>query len=231
MQTHPTKILVASLAAFFWAQNAHAKTPEQRGFEVYQHVCSTCHSMDHVRFQDLHSLGISVDDIKAYAASKQIPDGLDDDGEPKTRPGKPNDVIGSPYPSPSMGRMANHGILPPDFSRIALTHPGGAAWIEHMLQSFTTSPDKNIHVPLGAYQNTATKLGYIMMPPPLHENGVHYTDGTKATVPQMAQDVAAFLDATAHPHQTSRKNIGWGILVYLAIMTLLTAVLKRRVWR
>lgn len=108
---------------------AQASTPEQRGFQVYRQVCATCHSLDHVTFADLSGIGLAVADIKAYAASHQVPDGVDDDGDPKTRPARLSDSIGSPYPSEAMARLANHGDTPPDFSRLAMTEegaPGGS---------------------------------------------------------------------------------------------------------
>jgi len=201
-----------------------------RGLVVYRHVCSTCHSLDHVRYEDLMGLGLSVSDIKAYAAQHQVPDGLDDDGDPKTRAAAPSDLIGSPYPGPAMARLANHGALPPDFSRIALTHRGGSPWIARMLQSFVPTPPDTI-LPPGSYANTAMLSGLIMMPPPLHDGLLRNPDGTPETVAQMSTDVAAFLDWTANPHRAARHKTGVIALLYLAVMTVLAYALKHRVWR
>lgn len=209
---------------------AHASTPEQRGFQVYRQVCATCHSLDHVTFADLSGIGLAVADIKAYAASHQVPDGVDDDGDPKTRPARLSDSIGSPYPSEAMARLANHGDIPPDFSRLAMTEEGGAGRIETILRSYESKP-ADVVLSAGSYYNTAFAQKHIGMPPPLHDGQVTYADGTKATLPQMAQDVGAFLDWVAHPHRSARSHTGLAVLGYLAGLTVLLALLKRRVWK
>jgi len=221
---------LAFLATGVCKNTALADTPQQRGFQVYRQVCSTCHSLNHVRFADLSGIGLSAADIKAYAASRQVPDGVDDDGDPKTRPAHLSDLIGSPYPNEAMARMANHGDLPPDFSRLAMTEEGGAARIETILRSYVPKP-ADLVLPPGSYYNTAFAQNDIGMPPPLHDGQVKYVDGTAATLPQMAQDVSAYLDWVAHPHSVERTHIGLGVLAYLAVLTILLAIMKRRVWK
>ncbi|AQS86871.1 ubiquinol-cytochrome c reductase cytochrome c1 [Neoasaia chiangmaiensis NBRC 101099] len=216
--------LAASLGA------AHADTAAQRGFIVYRQVCGTCHSLKQVRYADLADLGLPVGDIKAYAAQHQVPDGVDEDGDPKTRPATPEDTIDSPYPNDAMARLANHGDIPPDFSRRALTQRGGSAWIAHMLQSYASVPP-DLKLPAGSFYNTAMSHKHIGMPSPWHPGQVTYRDGTPASVPRMAQDIAAFLDWIARPHLATRHRVGVAVLVYLAIMTGLMFALKTRVWR
>ncbi|WP_367159382.1 cytochrome c1 [Kozakia baliensis] len=210
--------------------SAYADTPEQRGFQVFRQVCSACHSLNHVAYADLSGLGFSTDKIKEYAAQHQVADGLDDNGDPKTRTAKPTDMIGSPYPSEAVARMANHGDVPPDFSRRGVTQKGGVGWIAHMLQSYGPPPAGKVLRP-GSYYNTAMPHGHIGMPPPLHDKQIYYQDGTPATVAQMSQDIAAFLYWVATPHLATRHKVGGFVLAYLSVMTLLVLTLKRRVWK
>lgn len=224
------KRFVPALMGMLSIGGVMAETPAERGFQVYQQVCGACHGLEHVAYAQLTDLGLSREDIRTYAARHQVPDGLDEDGDPKTRPAKMTDRIGSPYPGEAMARMANHGSVPPDFSRRALTQEGGSAWIAHMLQSFAPTPP-GIKLPAGSYYNTAMPHGHIGMPPPLKDGQVHYRDGTQATVTQMSQDVAAFLDWAAQPHLVARHRVGFYALAYLAVMTLLAFMLKRRAWR
>lgn len=210
--------------------SAHASTPEQRGFQVFRQICSSCHSLNYVTYSDLTGLGISVPDIKSYASQHQVPDGLDEDGDPKTRPAHPSDHIGSPYPSESMARMANHGGLPPDFSRLALIQEGGPQRIIHILESYTSAP-AGTTLPPGAFYNTAMPHLHIAMPQPLHDGQVKYADGTTATISQMANDVTAFLNWTARPHRQARHRTGIFVLAYLAGLAVLLGILKHRVWK
>lgn len=78
-----------------------------------------------------------------------------------------------------------------------------------MLQSFAPTPP-GIKLPAGSYYNTAMPHGHIGMPPPLKDGQVHYRDGTQATVTQMSQDVAAFLDWAAQ--LTSSHGTGSGFM-------------------
>ncbi|MBS1088811.1 cytochrome c1 [Gluconobacter wancherniae] len=209
--------------------SAHASTSEQRGFKVFRQVCSTCHSLDHVAYADLSGLGLTQDQIKEYAAQHQVPDGLDEDGDPKTRVARPTDLIGSPYAGEAMARMANHGSVPPDFSRRAMTQKGGVAWIVRMLQSYAEAPAGR-KLPPGSYYNTAMPHGHIGMPQPLHDGQISYEDGTPATTKQMAEDLGAFLEWTARPHLAARHLVGVFVLLYLAGMYVLLLLMKRRVW-
>ena len=64
----------------------------QRGFQVYKEVCSSCHSMQYLSYRNLGEPGgpeFSEQEVKAIAASVEITDGPDDQGEMFTRPGRP----------------------------------------------------------------------------------------------------------------------------------------------
>ncbi|WP_408874002.1 cytochrome c1 [Gluconobacter roseus] len=225
--TRWTRILL--LAISLTALPAAASTPAQRGLVVFQQVCAACHGMEHVDYGNMTALGLSPNDIRKWTADQELPDGVDNNGDPKTRHATPSDPILSPYPNAAVGRLANHGLLPPDLSRLALTLPGGADEIRQILLSYAPTPP-GVKLDDGRYYNTALKWKHIGMPPPLQDGMLTYPDGTRATSAQMAGDVSAFLDWVAHPHQTERRRIGLYVLGYLALMALLTFLLQRRVW-
>ena len=56
------------------------------------------------------------------------------------------------------------------------------------------------------------------MPPPLTDNSVTYSDGTKATVEQEAHDVVTFLAWAAEPKMEERKRFGFGVMVFLLVL-------------
>ena len=69
------------------------------------------------------------------------------------------------------------------------------------------------------------------MPPPLTSEGqVTYGDGTKATVDQMAKDVAAFFVWTAEPKLEKRHQTGWPVLGFLLFATVLGYMAYRNIW-
>lgn len=97
----------------------------QRGYTVYAQVCSACHGMKAVTYGDLAGLGLKEADVNALAASHRIPAGVDAGGHPVTRPANMDDHLLSPYPDAHVAAAANHGVVPPDQSRLAVVHPGG----------------------------------------------------------------------------------------------------------
>jgi cytochrome c1 len=72
--------------------------------------------------------------------------------------------------------------------------------------------------------------GQIAMAPPLFEDGVEYSDGTKATVEQMAWDVTNFMQWTAEPEMADRKRIGWKVVLFLLVLSAMLYATKRKVW-
>ena len=54
---------------------------------------------------------------------------------------------------------------------------------------------------------------------------------TRAQIQQTARNVAAFLHWAADPKAQERMRIGYGVMAYLVVLTLLLYLLKREVWR
>ncbi|MBX6321749.1 MAG: cytochrome c1 [Rhodospirillaceae bacterium] len=203
----------------------------QRGFEVYRQVCSACHSLNMIAFRNLgpDGLGLSDDEVKAIAASYQVTDGPNDQGEMFQRPGKPSDYIPPPFPNEQAARAANNGALPPDLSLIAKAREGGADYIHALLTGFV-EPPADFKVLEGMHYNAYFPGHQIAMPPPLSDGAVTYADGTPATVDQMASDVAQFLTWTAEPKLENRKQTGVGVVLFLVVLTGMLYATKRKVW-
>ncbi len=201
----------------------------QRGFWVYYKVCSTCHSMKQMHYRDLAAIGLNEGQIKTIAAGVQVPQGINDQGEPITGPGRPADQFKSPFANDAAARAALGGAVPPDLSLITNAREGHADYVYGILNGFV-NPPKGFDVPAGKYYNEYFPGHLISMPPPLHDDAVEYADGTKATVPQMAHDVVTFLEWAANPDLTQRKQIGVRVVLFLLLMTGLTYAGKRKVW-
>ncbi len=202
----------------------------QRGFQVYKEVCSNCHSMKDLYYRNLSALGFTEPEIKAIAASVQVPGDLDDNGQPTERPGKPSDHFRSPFPNDAAARAANGGALPPDQSLLVNAREDGPNYIDALLQGYR-DPPAGVQIADGKYYNIYFPGRQISMPPPLSDGQVTYADGTKATVPQMAHDVVTFLTWAANPEMEQRKRIGVKTVLFLVFMTGLTVAVKKKVWK
>jgi ubiquinol-cytochrome c reductase cytochrome c1 subunit len=203
----------------------------QRGFQVYKDVCAACHSMNLLAYRHLSGIGLGEDDIKAVAASVQVTDGPNDEGEMFERPGLPSDKFHPPFPNDQAARAANNGSLPPDLSLMAKAREGGP---DHLVAVMTGygEPPACLKMNEGMSFNHAFAAGgfQIAMPAPLSDGVVTYADGTQATVPQMAHDVAYFLSWASEPNLNDRHLIGVGTILFLIVLTAFFYAVYRKVW-
>ena len=204
----------------------------QRGFQVYKEVCASCHSMQYLSYRNLGEPGgpeFSAEEVKAIAASIEIEDGPDSQGEMFTRPGKPSDKFKSPYPNVEASTAANGGAYPPDMSVLVKARKGGADYIYSLLLGYDEPPE-GISLDDGVYYNKYMAGNKIKMSNPLSEGIVEYADGTKASEEQMAKDVTTFLSWAAEPHLEERHKIGFRAIVYLIIITILVYFSMKKIW-
>ena len=64
-----------------------------------------CKSMKQVYYRNLEGIGLTADQVKAIAASVQVPGGTNDQGDPVERPGLPSDHFRSPFPNDKADRL------------------------------------------------------------------------------------------------------------------------------
>ncbi len=201
----------------------------QRGFQVYKEVCASCHGIKYIAFRHLKALGLNEGEIKSLAASYEITDGPNDDGEMFQRPGLASDYLPEPYTNEKQARAANGGAYPPDLSLIIKSRIGGADYLYGLLTGYT-KPPADFDLPEGKHYNKYYPGHAISMTAPLSDDLVTYNDDTKPTLNQMARDVTTFLAWAAEPELESRKRAGISVLLYLTVMTVLFYFLMRRIW-
>ena len=204
----------------------------QRGYQVYTEVCASCHSMKYVSYRNLSEKGgpeFSEEAVKVIAASFEVNDGPNADGEMFVRPGKPSDKFVMPYDNNKAAEAANGGAYPPDMSVLVKARGGGVDYIYSLLQGYEDVPSGMI-LDEGVHYNKYMYGNKIKMSAPLSEDIVEYGDGTKATVEQMSKDVTTFLMWTAEPHLESRHQMGFKAIIYLIILTILVYFSMKRIW-
>jgi ubiquinol-cytochrome c reductase cytochrome c1 subunit len=208
----------------------------QRGFQVYKEVCSACHSLRLVAFRNLEEIGYNEDEVKAIAANWSIgvPDADPNTGEMTTRPGLPADKLPLPFANDIAARAANNNAIPPDLSLMTKAREGGAPYVYSLLTGYidppANLPEANQPGPGLHYNPYFANLNLAMAPPLAVEDQVSYSDGTKASIDQMAADVSAFLIWTAEPKLEERHQAGWAVLAFLLIATILAYLSYRTIW-
>ena len=204
----------------------------QRGYQVYTEVCSSCHSMKYLSYRNLAEKGgpeFTVDQAKAIAASFEVKDGPNADGEMFTRPGKLSDKFVMPYDNVKAAQAANGGAYPPDMSVLVKARGGGANYIYSLLQGYE-DPPAGVTLDDGVYYNKFMYRNKIKMANQLSDGLVEYGDGTQATIEQMSKDVTTFLMWTAEPHLEARHQMGFKVIVYLIILTILVYFSMKKIW-
>lgn len=229
----------------------------QRGFQVYREVCSSCHSINLVRFRNLAEPGgpdFTAGQVKALAAEYKIKDGPNDAGEMFERPGRPADALPAPYPN-EKAAAAVFGKAPPDFSVLAKARTyergfpnfvfdampfigyseQGVDYIHALLNGYEDAPAGK-EVPAGTNYNIYYPGNLIAMAKPLSDGQVTYAKGDNGepvvpeTVDQYSRDVAAFMAWSAEPHLEARKTLGFRVILFLIVLSGLLYYVKKKVW-
>jgi len=196
---------------------SYDKAALQRGLLVYQTACAGCHSMNLLHYRDLEALGLTPEQVAAFASNVKL-----DDGSAATL----DDVLKDPHINPA----AFGGAVPPDLSTIINARPKGIFYVDGILTGYTPAPAGVTLIP-GHYYNTGYPGNQIAMPPPLRDHEVTYADGTNATTAQEAQDVTAYLAWSADPNLNARHEIGVRAIMFLVFLTIIAIATKRKIWR
>jgi len=193
----------SSVSAAEVADVAIPHSPEalRRGAEVITNVCSACHSLKYINYGSLSQLGFSDKELNTLRGGKSLKEPLMTDMSP--------DMLREGF-----------GILPPDLSLMAHAREGGPAYIYDLLTGFYQKPD-------GSVDNHA--FPGVKMPDVLNYSGASDA-AQRAPLEEQAKDAAAFLNWTADPHAAERHHLGYYVLAYLVIITILLYLSKRRVW-
>jgi ubiquinol-cytochrome c reductase cytochrome c1 subunit len=228
LHLHPKELALKSDGPF----GTFDKAQVQRGFKVFEKVCSTCHSLNLASFRELEGLGYNEAEIKKIAKDWPIKQPVFDNkgGTWGERPNLPSDHFPKVY-------YAGTGT-PPDLTLIAKARHGGASYIYSLLTGYQDQPKEaaakfpGAKTGEGMFYNPYFANLNIAMPPPLTtENQVEYTDGTRANVDNMAKDVAAFLVWTSEPTLETRHETGFAVVIFLLIATMLAWGAYQTVWR
>ncbi|XP_047950537.1 cytochrome c1-2, heme protein, mitochondrial-like [Salvia hispanica] len=190
----------------------------RRGQQVYQEVCSSCHSMSLISYRDLVGVAYSEEETKAMAAEIEVVDG----------PGKLSDCLPQPYANEQAARFANGGAYPPDLGLITKAHHNGQNYVFALLTGYHNPPPAGVMIRDGLHPHFPG--GAIAMPKMLDDGAVEYEDGTPATEAQMGKDVMTFLSWAAEPEMEERKLMGFKWIFVLSLALLQAAYYRRMRW-
>ena len=181
----------------------HDAASLERGADIVASVCMGCHSLKYVKYRDLLDAGIGKEKVDGWRGAQPLESPLI---------GQMND---------DTARASFGGIVPPDLSLIANARDGR----ERYLFSYLTGYHKNDKGELTNTVFPVTRMPDIM-------GAADATDAqARAELDAKARDVTAFLLWAADPHAVEREHMGYYVLGYVAVMTLLLFLWKNQIWR
>jgi len=181
----------------------------QEGLQVFVNVCMGCHSAKYVTYGDLMrypELGLSRKQVDALRGSKSLLAGLTTDL------------------TPADAKMS-YGKVPPDLSVITRSRQG-PDYVYSILTGFEHDPSGRI--PDGFY-NVYFPGNHIAMPDPL--TWFHHDPKDTDHIEEQARSVASFLAFIGEPHQLQREAIGYYVIGFLVLLTIVLWLLKREIWK
>lgn len=192
--------------------------------------CVQLHSLRYIAYRHLVGVSHTEEEAKREAEEVQVQDAdPNEQGERFMRPGTLADFFQPPYANEEEAKFKNNGAAPPDLSFMVYARHGGEDYVFGLLTGFC-DPPAGVEPDDTQHYNPYFPGGLISMAPPLYNEIIEYSDGTPATVSQLAKDVCTFLRWTSEFEHDERKRyaikvIAMGIPLYIAAL-----VWKRHTW-
>ncbi len=180
---------------------AHDAGTRKQGAEVVLTVCTGCHNLKYIKYRDLQAVGFSQQEIDDLRGAAEM-----------TAPImslSPPDMLKDTY-----------GVVPPDLSLIAKARAGKGRYVYTLFNNFYMRADGNVDNHL---------FPGIRMPDVLGVAAMGEGPDKKAFQESMKK-VASFLEWASDPNAEERESLGFYVLIYLIIFTLMLGVMKRRIW-
>ncbi|WP_047691547.1 cytochrome c1 [Vibrio sp. ZOR0018] len=204
----------------------------QHGAKLFMNYCFGCHSTQYQRYERVaNDLNIPSDLMKENLIF-----------DPNAKIGQ---LMENAIPDKSAAKW--FGAPPPDLTLVARVR--GTDWLYTYLRSFYADPSRpfgvnNIVFPSVGMPHVLEELQGI--PQPVY--GTHLVNGeeVKAVIgvesdgtgelsqseyDQAVRDIVNFLEYSAEPVKLERQTLGWWVMAFLVLFTIVVVLLKKEYWR
>ena len=204
----------------------------QNGAKLFMNYCFACHSAQYQRYERVgRDIGIPADLLK---------ENLIFDPEAKV-----GDLMENAMNEDSAAKW--FGAPPPDLTLVARVR--GTDWLYTYLRSFYADPSRpfgvnNIVFPSVGMPHVLEELQGI--PSPVYDT--HIVDGQEVTkvvgvqsngtgelnseeYDNAVRDLVNFLEYSGDPVKLERHALGWWVMAFLVIFTIVVVLLKKEYWR
>lgn len=173
----------------------------ERGASSWMETCHGCHGMKYVKYRELEALGISKDKVDTMRGDQPL------DGPITSQMSEE-------------AAMQSFAKIPPDLSLMVKARDGEANYLYSYLVGYYNKPD-------GTSSNHV--FPETKMPDPF---GISYAADEKEReeIRAKVHDVVAFLAWASDPHEEERHKLGYYVIGYLLVLTVLMYFLKQQIW-
>lgn len=171
------------------------------GAEVVTTVCMVCHSLKFIRYRDLLSIGLDPQSVTTLRGQQTLESSLTALMDQEAL-------------------LATFGLVPPDLSLITKTRRQGDQYVYALLSAYHEDDKGQIKNAI----NPETRM------PDVLSFGSVKNDADRKELLGKLRDVTAFLNWSADPNGMKRHRLGYYVIGYLVLYTLLMYALKRREW-
>lgn len=208
------------------------KASLQNGAKLFMNYCFACHSTQYQRYERVATdLGIPVELAKENLVF-----------DPEAKIG---DLMVNSMPQKQAA--AWFGAAPPDLTLVARVR--GVDWLYTYLRTFYVDPSR----PFGVNNTTFPNVGmpHVLeelqgIPTPIFETKVvdgeevqvivgTETDGrgelSSSEYDDAVRDLVNFLEYSGDPVKLERHALGWWVMAFLVIFTIVVVLLKKEYWR
>jgi cytochrome c1 len=164
-------------------------------------ACHSCHSMKYIRYRDLIKFGMEKNKVDEWRADQSLD-------------------------APLLAQMSEadamqaFGKAPPDLSVMTKARDGGPSYVYSYLIGYYQTPEG---MP-GNHIYPETK-----MPDPLGIIGVT-DEKQRVEIQGKARDIVSFMAWAADPREEERLRLGYYVIAYLLVLTILLYFVKNQIW-
>ena len=173
----------------------------ERGVDAFMNSCHGCHSLKYVHYRDLAGFGIDKDRITAWRGDSTLDSAM-------------SSLLSDE------AALASFGKIPPDLSMMVRAREGGAGYLFSYLTGYYLTPEGK----------TSNRFFPLTKMPDALEISTATDPGKRSEIIEHAHDIVSFLSWAADPHEAERKSLGYYVIGYLIILTVLLYNVKLQVW-
>ena len=173
----------------------------ERGVDTFMEVCHGCHSLKYVFYRDLAALGISRDRIAEWRGDSTLEAAMTSLISDETA-------------------ILSFGAVPPDLSMMVAARVGGNSYLYAYLTGYYLTSD-------GEISNHVFPL--TKMPDALDISSAS-DSARRSELQGKAHDIVSFLSWAADPHKAERERMGYYVIGYLILLSVLLYNVKLEVW-